>query len=338
MGRDTILHLPVIFPPSQNRTPVSPAIWLLLTGLAIYFVWLDIALYISIHDCINVPGGTTSAPPLPPTISVKSIMQPPTVHYLEVPASEWLELQLSLSLIFTPNFISFAGVVFGLLAAWFITQGTRSSILFGIFLYKIRDLMDALDGVLARGVGAVIVPTPGTSGYYVDGWCDVASETALILATGHLLERARDYSHHKTVHQPTRMSRLLAPITHHPVLARLLTPISLPIVCLGIQSILSAICWNTTTTQLHILLETGDTSDHNTQVQLFRSSACWVVMYFWRLLNPHMLSQALLVSLLVDRAKQWVEHARVVVSLPLITLCAVSWIWVYILSRKLYVT
>ena len=331
MGRDT-LH--VIFPPPQKRTPVSPIIFLLLGGLAIYFVWLDIALYISIHDCSRVPGGTIT--PQYSTISVKSVMQPPTVHYLEVPISEWLELQLSLSLLFTPNFISFLGVGFGLLASWFVTWGSRSKIIFGVLLYKVRDLMDALDGVLARGVGAAIVPTPGTSGYYVDGWCDVASETALILATGYLLERARVSSHYKTVQQPTRLSNLLSPITHHPFIARLLAPISLPIVCLGIQSILSAICWNWTTTQLHILLETGHTQV--TQTQLFQSSACWLVMYFWRLLNPHMLSQALLVSLLVDRTKQWVEHARIVVTLPLVTLCTASLIWVFILTRKLYVT
>ena len=28
---------------------------------------------------------------------------------------------------------------------------------------------------LARGVGHVMVPTPGTAGYYIDGWCDIAS-------------------------------------------------------------------------------------------------------------------------------------------------------------------
>eukprot|EP00090_Calanus_glacialis_P019061 TRINITY_DN29399_c0_g1_i1.p1 TRINITY_DN29399_c0_g1~~TRINITY_DN29399_c0_g1_i1.p1 ORF type:complete len:332 (-),score=89.23 TRINITY_DN29399_c0_g1_i1:16-1011(-) len=330
MGRDI---MPVIFPPPQKRTPVSPVIFLLLVGLAIYFIWLDIALYISIHYCNNAPGETT----MPPSISVKSIMQPPTVHYMEVPISEWLELHLSLSLLFTPNFISFTGVVFGLLSAWFVTAGTRSSILLAVFLYKLRDLMDALDGVLARGVGAINLPTPGTSGYYVDGWCDVASETALILAIGHLLERAGTSCHWKTVHSPTRLCRLFDPITHHPIMSRMLAPISLPIFCLGIQSILSAICWNWTTTQLNILLETGADDIKEKQIQLFQSSTCWLVMFFWRLLNPHMLSQALLVSLLVDRYKQWVEHAMVVVSLPLITLCTASWIWVQVLSSKLTV-
>jgi hypothetical protein len=60
-------------------------------------------------------------------------------------------------------------------------------------------------------------------------------------------------------------------------------------------------------------------------------------MFFWRLLNPHMLSQALLVSLLMDRYNQWVEQVMVVVSLPLITLCIASWIWVQVLSSKLTV-
>ena len=34
-----------------------------------------------------------------------------------------------------------------------------------------------------------MVPNPGTSGYYVDGWCDVASDLVLLVATGVLLAR-----------------------------------------------------------------------------------------------------------------------------------------------------
>ena len=162
----------------QKRSNVSPVILVIIGGLLIYFIWLDLGIYISLHYCINFT--------LPDSLSVKVIMQPPTVHYLEQPISEWLEKQLSLSLYFSPNFISGVGVFFGLLSAWLIIQSTRTSALLGVFSFKIRDLMDALDGVIARGLGTRVVPTPGTTGYYVDGWCDVASDVALILAVGHL--------------------------------------------------------------------------------------------------------------------------------------------------------
>jgi len=319
--------IPLMLPTPTQAPRRTSTILIFLLGLAIYFVWLDIVLYTSLHNC---SGNSTDL------ITVKSIMQPPTVHYLEVPISEWLQVTLSLSEAFTPNFISCLGVLYGISASWLISWGTRSKILFGIVLYKLRDLMDALDGVIARGVGAAVVPTPGTSGYYVDGWCDVASDAALLLAIGCLLDKANVYPGYKPVHHPTS-SRLLAPIMHHPIMIKVLAPISLPIIVLAMQSLLSAVCWNWTTTQLHILLEAENTSNKEKQIQLFHSTSCWLVMYFWRLLNPHSLSQALLVSLLVDRTKQWVEHARVVVTLPLGTLCLASWVWVYILGIELNV-
>ena len=329
MGRETI---PVFLLPSQKRTSVSPVIFILLAGLFIYFAWLDIALFITLHFCANIPGESIMSS----SISVKSIMLPPTVHYMDDPISEWLELHFSLSLFFSPNFVSLLGVLFGLMSAWLVTKGTRSTILGAVFLYKIRDLCDALDGVLARGVGAIIVPTPGTTGYYVDGWCDVASDTALILATGYLLETTKNSPHQKVFNTPSKLGRWLDPIINHPFMSKILYPISMPIFFLGVQSILSAVFWNWTTTQLHILLETGSKGVTEEQVTLFKSSTCWLVMFFWRLLNPHMLSQALLVSFLVDRYKQWVEQAIVVVSIPLIILCTASSIWIFVLQSKLY--
>jgi len=311
---------------------MSPSVVIFLLGLAIYFAWLDIALYISIQSCSSNNGHTKNT-----SISVKSVMQPPTVDYLDIPISKYLELQLSLSNVVTPNFISFLGVAFGLLSSWFISYGTRPRVILGILLYKVRDLMDALDGVIARGVGAAVVPTPGTSGYYVDGWCDVASDTALLVATGYLLNRSCSSPHHKTHYQHNRLRRMLTQIFNHQLLVKVFSVISLPIIVLAIQSLLSAVSWNWTTTQLYILLESKNTSSKEKQIQFFQSTSCWLVMYFWRLLNPHMLSQALLVSLLVDRTKQWVEHARVVVTLPLGTLCLASWVWVYILGIELNV-
>ena len=39
-------------------------------------------------------------------------------------------------------------------------------------------------------------------------------------------------------------------------------------------------------------------------------TVCGVVVFLWRLLNPHMLTQALLVSLIIDRQDQWVQMTR----------------------------
>ena len=39
-------------------------------------------------------------------------------------------------------------------------------------------------------------------------------------------------------------------------------------------------------------------------------TVCGVVVFLWRLLNPHMLTQALLVSLIIDKQDQWVQMTR----------------------------
>ena len=115
-------------------------------------------------------------------------------------------------------------------------------------MYKLRDLGDSLDGVLARGVGHVMVPTPGTSGYYVDGWCDIASETFLIYSLGFLIYKERTKM---MVAKSDWMSTLSLPT---PV-TRFLAPLSPSVWSLGGQSILAAVGWNWTTTQLHLMLD-----------------------------------------------------------------------------------
>ena len=61
-------------------------------------------------------------------------------------------------------------------------------------------------------------------------------------------------------------------------------------------------------------------------------TACGMVVFLWRLLNPHMLTQALLVSLTVDKHEQWVAMTKYIVIIPLTCLCLSSSILVYTLK------
>ena len=187
-----------------------------------------------------------------------------------------------------------------------------------------RDLGDSLDGVLARGVGRTMVPTPGTPGYYLDGWCDILSETALIYSVALLILRER--SKNQLVSSKTSKASTS-------VMARLLAPLTWQIWGLGLQSILSAVAWNWTTEQLHFRLETQTQLSPSNTNYLATPTACMVV-FLWRLLNPHMLTQALLVSLLLDRPAQWVEITKYVVTFPLLCLCVLSYLLVHSLQGK----
>ena len=102
----------------------------LLVGLTVlYFTWRDLELYISIQSvwCSSNSSAT----------SVKYLLQPPTIHYVELPLSESLERTFRLSHFLSPNSVSLAGLVLGPLAALLICRGARSSVLLGVLLYKV---------------------------------------------------------------------------------------------------------------------------------------------------------------------------------------------------------
>ena len=318
--------IPILYSPNQKRGQVSPLIYLLLGFLVFYFMWKDVDLYVFIHKCNSERRNSSKR--LSPedavisTISVKYLMQPPTIHYLELPFAEWLEHTFNLSYLMSPNFVSFSGVAVGFTAAFLISQCLRWSTLAGVIVYKLRDLGDSLDGILARGVGNLMLPTPGTSGYYIDGWCDIFSETALIYSVGVLIHRAEKI---KTMMDDRKSSMMMK------LVSRFFAPLSFSVWFLGVQSIVSAVGWNWTTGQLHLLLETSD--QHHVNTHQLATPLCWLVVFFWRILNPHMLTQALLVSLLLDKCHTWVEMTKYIVTIPLSILCACSYLLVYNLKQ-----
>ena len=317
----TVLHSP-----TKKRVQVSPLIYAFLGILVLYFMWRDVDLLVTLRKCdnSNVTQDIT-------VTSVKSLLQPPTIHYLELPLSEIMELELGLSSFVSPNTVSFSGVLIGITAALLICQNRRLATLAGVTLYKLRDLADSLDGVLARGAGVAMLPTPGTSGYYIDGWCDIISETALIYSVGVVILRDREKG---WLGVRTSANSLLTTSGLRSQLATLTAPLTMNIWGLGLQSILAAVGWNWTTSQLHLLLEAGVTPSHVQGPQGLATPLAGLVVFLWRLLNPHMLTQALLVSLSLDRPGQWVELTRLVVTLPLLATCGASYILVYSLRHQ----
>ena len=104
---------------------------LLVSGAVLYFTWLDLQLYISLQSSWCSSNSTG------PTVSVKTLLQPPTIHYVELPLSESLERALTLSHFLSPNTVSIAGVVLGQLSALLICAGSRTTVLLGVLLYKV---------------------------------------------------------------------------------------------------------------------------------------------------------------------------------------------------------
>lgn len=303
---------------SLARCQTEP-ILILLLSLAFYFLLLDIQLCLQLLQ----PAKNDSS------LSVKGVMQAPTVHYIDLPLAEAIEGNFSIHTFLTPNQVSYLGVVFGFVAAWLISSSIRIRTLLGVLAYKVRDLADSLDGVVFRGAGARVIPTPGSQGYYVDGWCDVASDVFLLIGVALLLtkqEKGRLYPGKER----ERVSLLPEVDPEIRPERRFFRWIWIGAALLGIQAILASTGWNYTTHQLSSLLETpGSERPH-----IFRSPPTLVVMYLWRLGNPHMLSQFLLAAITLDRVKQWLLFARGLLFIPLILTCLISISYVSYISAK----
>ena len=73
-------------------------------------------------------------------------------------------------------------LVVGLVAAVFIAEGSYPSLLAAIALIQIKNLLDAVDGSLARAR-----KTPSRIGRFYDSFCDFIVGAAIFLALGYLL-------------------------------------------------------------------------------------------------------------------------------------------------------
>lgn len=79
----------------------------------------------------------------------------------------------------TPNHITAMHVLFAFAAAWFVLKGTPTSLAMAALLFEVRNVLDCLDGVLARAK-----KTASLHGAVIDELADGLGFTALLLACG----------------------------------------------------------------------------------------------------------------------------------------------------------
>lgn len=80
----------------------------------------------------------------------------------------------------TPNQVTLASLVPGLASAWFFWQGTPAGYLAGALLLFLTNVLDCVDGMLARVRGAGCV-----TGYILDGLVDYAIQVSMFAALIH---------------------------------------------------------------------------------------------------------------------------------------------------------
>jgi len=87
----------------------------------------------------------------------------------------WLLLKTKI----TPNQVSFASIVAGLMAAFFFLTPSTGSLLLGVCFFELFFILDSVDGQLARAIGS---STPG--GGFLDLWGNFIVAPAVIFCIG----------------------------------------------------------------------------------------------------------------------------------------------------------
>ncbi len=198
--------------------------------LIVYFLWMDIALFVHLQKWSPPPLRTEIAQPLNVNktflinqksddsdmlfstfkpLSVKLIMVDHVSHYIHDILARYLEDTLHFTTIFpwiTANTVSFTGLFLSMIGSRLIISERMEYVRLGAILIELRNLGDALDGVVYRShqrrkikenelmslKNNMLVTGPvqpmvyasnhGTSGFKVDAICDGLGGFFVVLA------------------------------------------------------------------------------------------------------------------------------------------------------------
>jgi len=264
-------------------------------------------------------------------MTVKLLMLPATIQYVDEPLAYLTVHHTRIAEYMSPNQMSYLGVIVALVSAKFLAHSDIRYRHLGVLLFKVRDYIDGLDGSIARErshshrMGHIA--NPESSGWMVDGICDGMGDFFRFVAFIVTLHRVLNSGGKVTQNVGTSYTLLdIDTVNMCPVsigkdngTIRIwvekfyrwwLTYRSAIIVmtCVGLQSLFSSVIWNYFMINYHRVLETdqywGDINYKgvvDTQAGILRSSSLWIVCYFWRLVNPLMITQIQLLAVLYGR-------------------------------------
>jgi len=326
---------------------------MLVAALAIYLLWMDVGLYLELQKFTprtpgSLAGLNKSSPHAPYSFSpfcpmtVKLLLLPPSIQYVDEPLA-YLTVHLSsIADYISPNAVSFIGVAVAACSARFMVHPDSHYRNLGVLLFKVRDYIDGLDGSIARerahthSVGHVA--NPDSWGWMVDGVCDGFGDIFRFIAFIFILHRALQNTKGGSGGSYTLLDMGLDKGTQSGCLEnsrvrtclhrvyRFLQSHSKAIFIVGLvgfQSLFSSILWNYFMINYHRVLETdqywGDVNYRGvveTQAGILRSSSMWMVCYFWRLVNPQMITQIQLLAMLYNREVDLIVAVQFIGYLP----------------------
>lgn len=310
----------------------------------IYFVFMDTKLYFRIQrfplrrDSDNRSAfdvdffGSCEISPLC-DVTVKSMMIDHANHYLFGPISSLLDKIFRIHQIeyITPNMISAFHVLVALGSAKCISSDSLVSRRVGVVLFLVRNLLDDLDGQVARTRKHIHgdASEVGSVGFFVDGICDAMGTAALLIGCLIFLKNnppRRGYMQLQSlIPQVVDATKDVGSgvvykgkVTSKKMFHKLS--------CMGAQILLSSTAWNRYIALYQDLLERKDVTEAQAtcQIQAFRSSLMWTVALLWRLFNPHSLIDTLLIAIFCDKLWEFLRAIQYVGFIILLSLVCIS--------------
>ena len=115
-------------------------------------------------------------------------------------------------------------------------------------------------------------------------------------------------------------------------LIRRLLPAAWLTLCVGLLTVASSALWNYSLITFHNILETDTyvgTSPERMIIQneVLKSSSYWIIVYFWRLLNPHMVMQFILVAILYNKLFEYMCIVQFFGFLPIFVTGFLSYVY-----------
>lgn len=133
-----------------------------------------------------------------------------------------------------------------------------------------------------------------TSGYVVDGFCDLLGSVVFVVA---VYVSASNRRAKKTSLLPNSQSNLSKIPTLHSFFTN---PLFKHYFLIGLQMALSSMFWNYFLNKYHEALDpdisNGSSRRTPIQEEIFKSSLMFLIMWLWRILNPHAITNYVLAS------------------------------------------
>lgn len=337
----------MIGPSSQ----ISKILLTLLFVLIIFYVFMDIELYLRIHNYAidrNYHSNVSTLTPLEPSkrpydssnslknpisekeqsykdntwiscdinplchVTVKAILLDHTNHYVFAPLATIFDnvVGISQSTFITPNMISFFHVGVACLSGKLVASDSLGYRRLGVLFFQIRTFLDDLDGHVARTKKHILGERSeiGTSGYYVDGFCDGLGCIALLLGMFFYLKN-----------NPPRRGYSIIPMTDSkfepmmiPKMKATTKKVAKNVISFTGQLLLSSTAWNRYIAVYQNMLEREDVNSSQYQCQnyVFKSTLFFCVAWMWRIVNVHALLHCVLLAIFCDKLWEFLKGIR----------------------------